>query len=59
MENTLKRILKFKGVAIPASSSSHKDLLTLSVQENFISEVYLTNSIHIAVSGIFSFMVMV
>jgi uncharacterized protein YutE (UPF0331/DUF86 family) len=38
MENTLKRILKFKGVAIPASSSSHKDLLTLSVQENVISE---------------------
>ena len=38
MENILKRILKFKGIAIPASSSSHKDLLTPSVQENIISE---------------------
>jgi uncharacterized protein YutE (UPF0331/DUF86 family) len=38
MENILKRILKFKGVAVPALSSSHKDLLTLSVQENIISE---------------------
>lgn len=38
MENILKRILKFKGVAITAPSSSHKDLLTLSVQENVISE---------------------
>lgn len=38
MENILKRILKFKGVPITASSPSHKDLLTLSVQENVISE---------------------
>jgi uncharacterized protein YutE (UPF0331/DUF86 family) len=38
MENILKRILRFKGVAIPASFSSHKDWLTLSVQENIISE---------------------
>jgi uncharacterized protein YutE (UPF0331/DUF86 family) len=38
MENILKRILKFIGVATPDSSSSHKDLLTLSVQENLISE---------------------
>ncbi len=37
MENILKRILKFKRVIIPSSGSSHKDLLTLAVEEDIIS----------------------
>jgi uncharacterized protein YutE (UPF0331/DUF86 family) len=37
MENILKRILKFKGVSIPASETSHKDLLDLAVANNIVS----------------------
>ncbi len=37
MENILKRILKFKGVAIPRSKTYHKDLLDLSVDNKIIS----------------------
>ena len=37
MENILKRILKFKRVSVPASGSSHKDLLDLSVDNQIVS----------------------
>lgn len=37
MENILKRILKFKEVAIPRSKTYHKDLLDLSVDNKIIS----------------------
>jgi uncharacterized protein YutE (UPF0331/DUF86 family) len=37
IENLLKRILKFNGVSIPISESSHKDLLALSVDNQIIS----------------------
>lgn len=38
MENILKRILKFEGVTIPDSPSSHKDLLDQSVAAGIISQ---------------------
>ncbi len=38
IENSLKRILKFKGISIPSSKSWHKDLLDLSVDKNIISK---------------------
>lgn len=38
MENILKRILKFQGIAIPGSQSSHKDLLDHSVAAGVISQ---------------------
>jgi uncharacterized protein YutE (UPF0331/DUF86 family) len=37
-ENILKRILKFKNIAIPGSASSHKDLLNVAVNEDIISQ---------------------
>ncbi len=38
MENILKRILKFKGITVPGSQSSHKDLLDHSVAAGVISQ---------------------
>lgn len=38
MENILKRILKFKGIAIPGAQSSHRDLLDHSVAAGVISQ---------------------
>jgi hypothetical protein len=38
MENILKRILKFEGITIPGSQSSHKDLLDHSVAAGVISQ---------------------
>ena len=38
MENILKRILKFEGITLPGSPSSHKDLLDLSVTAGVISQ---------------------
>jgi uncharacterized protein YutE (UPF0331/DUF86 family) len=37
IENTLKRVLRFRGVSIPASESFHRDLLDLSVDKRIIS----------------------
>jgi len=37
IENILKRIFKFKGIAIPSSSSSHKDLLDTALNIGIIS----------------------
>ena len=37
MENILKRILKFRGISIPPSESSHKDLLDLAVANDIVS----------------------
>ncbi|OFW15289.1 MAG: hypothetical protein A3H27_07495 [Acidobacteria bacterium RIFCSPLOWO2_02_FULL_59_13] len=37
MENILRLILKAKGVALPASETSHRDLLELSVLEKVLS----------------------
>ena len=37
IENILKRILKFKKVYIPKSTTYHKDLLNLAVKTNIIS----------------------
>ena len=36
MENILNRILKFKKVKIHSSASSHKDLLSVAVDEDII-----------------------
>ncbi|MEA3323589.1 MAG: hypothetical protein U9Q37_00375 [Euryarchaeota archaeon] len=37
IENILKRLLKFKGISMPASGSWHKDLLDLAVDNQIIS----------------------
>jgi len=37
MENIIKRILKFQKIPLPDSSSSHKDLLDIAVQQSIIS----------------------
>ncbi len=37
-ENILKQILQAQDVALPQSSSSHKDLVNLAVAENIISQ---------------------
>jgi hypothetical protein len=37
MESMLKRILKFLDVPVPDSSSSHKDLILLAVEQKIIS----------------------
>ncbi|MDI6784271.1 MAG: DUF86 domain-containing protein [bacterium] len=37
IENLLKRILKYKGILVPRSESSHKDLLDLAVEHRLIS----------------------
>ena len=37
IENILKRVLKFKGMSMPASGSWHKDLLDLAVNNQIIS----------------------
>lgn len=38
MENLLKRALRYRGVALPASASSHKDLLDLAVESGIITQ---------------------
>lgn len=38
MENILNRVLKFKKIKVPRSASSHKDLLSVAVAENIISQ---------------------
>lgn len=38
MENILKRIIRYKNVNIPDSTSSHKDLLNTAVDEEIISQ---------------------
>ncbi|NIS28413.1 hypothetical protein GWN42_33150 [candidate division KSB1 bacterium] len=38
MENLLKRVLKYLNVQLPDSETSHKDLLTLAVEQKIISQ---------------------
>jgi uncharacterized protein YutE (UPF0331/DUF86 family) len=38
MENILKQIVKAKGIPIPHTPSSHKDLLLLTVSEKILSQ---------------------
>ena len=38
MENILKRIIRFKNINIPDSTSSHKDLLSVAVGQKIISQ---------------------
>ena len=37
IENTLKRVLKSRGISVPASDSFHRDLLDLSVDNHIIT----------------------
>ncbi len=41
MEKIIKRILKARNISTPSSSSSHKDLLNISVQQGIISDELL------------------
>jgi len=40
IENILKQILQAKKIAVPHTSSSHKDLLALAVKEQIISQSF-------------------
>jgi uncharacterized protein YutE (UPF0331/DUF86 family) len=38
IENLLKRVLKYRGIVLPVSTTPHKDLLAFAVEQAIISE---------------------